>query len=160
MIRVAIDAMGGDNAPREVVHGAVLAAREYGISIQLVGIPNVIEAELARHETAGLNISIVGATEVVAMDEKPSKAILKKKDSSIVKSMRQVAEGLADAVVACGSTGAAAVAAQFNIGRLPNVSRSAIACEMPTINPRRCLIVDAGANVDCDAKMLEQFGLM
>ena len=100
MIRVAIDAMGGDNAPREVVHGAVLAAREYGISIQLVGIPNVIEAELARHETAGLNISIVGATEVVAMDEKPSKAILKKKDSSIVKSMRQVAEGLADAVVA------------------------------------------------------------
>ena len=160
MIRVAIDAMGGDNAPREVVHGAVLAAREYGISIQLVGIPGIIETELARHETAGLNISIVGATEVVAMDEKPSKAILKKKDSSIVKSMRQVAEGQADAVVACGSTGAAAVAAQFNIGRLPNVSRSAIACEMPTINPRRCLIVDAGANVDCDAKMLEQFGLM
>jgi len=127
MIRVAIDAMGGDNAPREVVHGAVLAAREYGISIQLVGIPNVIEAELARHETAGLNISIVGATEVVAMDEKPSKAILKKKDSSIVKSMRQVAEGLADAVVACGSTGAAAVAAQFNIRRWPIAIHWAIA---------------------------------
>ena len=80
MIRVAIDAMGGDYAPREVVHGAVLAAREYGISVQLVGLLPAIEAELKRHEIAGLNISLVAASEVVAMDEKPSKAILRKKD--------------------------------------------------------------------------------
>lgn len=160
MIRVAIDAMGGDHAPREIVHGAVLAAREYGISVQLVGPPQAIEVELKRHEIAGLNISVVAASEIVAMDEKPSKAILRKKDSSIVKAMKQVAEGHADAVVACGSSGAAAVAAQFNIGRLPNVSRCAIACEMPTIHPNRCIIVDAGANTDCDANMLLQFGLM
>ena len=80
MIRVAIDAMGGDYAPREVVHGAVLAAREYGISVQLVGQLPAIEAELKRHEIAGLNISLVAASEVVAMDEKPSKAILRKKE--------------------------------------------------------------------------------
>jgi glycerol-3-phosphate acyltransferase PlsX len=160
MIRIAIDAMGGDFAPREVVHGAVLAAREYGISVQLVGQPDVVQAELKRHETQGLNISIIPASEVVAMDEKPSKAVLRKKDSSIVRAMQQVADGLADGVVACGSTGAAAVAATFIIGRIPNVSRCAIACEMPTINPRRCLVVDAGANVDCDADMLYQFGIM
>jgi len=160
MIRVAIDAMGGDYAPREVVHGAVLAAREYGISVQLVGQLPAIEAELKRHEIAGLNISLVAASEVVAMDEKPSKAILRKKDSSIVLAMKQVKEGHADAVVACGSTGAAAVAATFNIGRLPNISRCAIACEMPTIHPNRCIVVDAGANTDCDAHMLMQFGLM
>jgi phosphate acyltransferase len=160
MIRIAIDAMGGDYAPREIVHGAILAAREYGVSVQLVGPPQAIEVELKRHEIQGLNVSIVAASEVVAMDEKPSKAILKKKDSSIVKAMQQVAQGQADAVVACGSTGAAAVAAQFHIGRLPNVSRCAIACEMPTIHPNRCIVVDAGANVDCDANMLMQFGLM
>jgi glycerol-3-phosphate acyltransferase PlsX len=160
MIRIAIDAMGGDFAPREVVHGAVLAAREYGISVQLVGLPDAVQNELKRHEIQGLNISIIPASEVVAMDEKPSKAVLKKKDSSIVKSMQQVADGLADGVVACGSTGAAAVAAQFIIGRIPNVSRCAIACEMPTIHPKRCIIVDAGANVDCDAHMLYQFGVM
>ena len=123
MIRVAIDAMGGDYAPREVVHGAVLAAREYGISVQLVGLLPVIEAELKRHEIAGLNISLVAASEVVAMDEKPSKAILRKKDSSIVLAMKQVKDGHADAVVAC-------------------------------------IVVDAGANTDCDAHMLMQFGLM
>ncbi|MBK9771809.1 MAG: phosphate acyltransferase PlsX [Candidatus Obscuribacter sp.] len=94
------------------------------------------------------------------MDEKPSKAVLRKKDSSIVKAMAQVAEGHADCVVACGSTGAAAVAATFIIGRLPNVSRCAIAAQMPTIHPTRCIVVDAGANVDCDANMLKQFGLM
>ncbi|MBK9203259.1 MAG: phosphate acyltransferase PlsX [Candidatus Obscuribacter sp.] len=160
MIRVAIDAMGGDYAPREIVHGAVLAAREYGVSVALVGIPKDIEVELKRHEIQGLNVSIVAASEVVAMDEKPSKAVLRKKDSSIVKAMAQVAEGHADCVVACGSTGAAAVAATFIIGRLPNVSRCAIAAQMPTIHPTRCIVVDAGANVDCDANMLKQFGLM
>ncbi|MBS1991381.1 MAG: phosphate acyltransferase PlsX [Cyanobacteria bacterium SZAS LIN-2] len=160
MIRIAIDAMGGDFAPREVVHGAVLAAREYGVSVQLVGIPEQVQNELKRHEIQGLSISIIPASEVVAMDEKPSKAVLRKKDSSIVRAMQQVADGLADGVVACGSTGAAAVAAQFIIGRIPNVMRCAIACEMPTIHPKRCIVVDAGANVDCDAQMLYQFGIM
>jgi glycerol-3-phosphate acyltransferase PlsX len=160
MVRIAVDAMGGDYAPREVVHGAVEAAREYGVAIQLVGVTDAIENELKKYKTAGLAISIVPASEVVAMDEKPSRAIVKKKDSSIVVATRQVAEGLADATVAAGSTGAAAVAAQFGLGRIANVDRSAIACGMPTFTPRRCLVVDVGANVDCNAHQLWQFAHM
>ena len=76
MIRIAVDAMGGDHAPREVVHGSILAAREYGVAIQLVGVPDAITAELKRHQTKGLDITIVPASEVVAMDEKPSRAIV------------------------------------------------------------------------------------
>lgn len=161
MIRIAVDAMGGDYAPREVVHGAVLAAREYGIAIQLVGPPEAVSTELKRHNIEGLDISIIPATEVVAMDEKPSRAIVRKKDSSIVVATRQVAERLADGVVAAGSTGAAAVAAQIGLGRITNVARSAIACVMPTTSRERPVIVlDVGANVDCDAQQLFQFGLM
>ncbi|MBX9696107.1 MAG: phosphate acyltransferase PlsX [Cyanobacteria bacterium] len=168
-MRIAIDAMGGDHAPREVVHGAVIAAREYGIAVQLVGSEeainnelkrNVIKQELQGKDPKSMNISIVPASEVVNMDEKPSRAILKKKDASIVIAIKQVADGKADAVVAAGSTGAAAVAAQFGLGRIANVARSAIACSMPTIHPERCILLDVGANVDCDANMLLQFGLM
>jgi glycerol-3-phosphate acyltransferase PlsX len=160
MIRIAVDAMGGDYAPREVVYGAVIAAREYGIAIQLVGSPEAIDAELKKHSVAGLDITIVPASEVVSMDEKPSRAIVKKKDSSIVVATKRVSEGLADGVVCAGSTGAAAVAAQFELGRIANVDRSAIACSMPTYTPRRCIVVDVGANVDCTAHQLWQFGHM
>src|SRR5207253_7047139 len=97
--------------------------------------------------------------EVVAMDEKPSRAIIKKKDSSIVVAMRQVAEGLADGVVAAGSTGAAAVAAQLTMGRIANVQRAAITCMMPTIDVRRpAVVLDVGANIECDEFQLLQFG--
>jgi glycerol-3-phosphate acyltransferase PlsX len=160
MIRIAVDAMGGDYAPREVVHGAVLAARDYGIEIQLVGVPDAIQQELKRHQTDGLHISIVPASEVVAMDEKPSRAIVRKKDSSIVVATRQISEGLADGIVAAGSTGAAAVAAQINLGRIANVDRSAIACLMPTCGERPCVMLDVGANVDCTGNQLYQFALM
>ena len=161
MIRIVVDAMGGDHAPREVVHGAVLAAREYGVAIQLVGPPDIVANELTRHNISALDITLVPASEVVAMDEKPSRATLKKKDSSIVVATRQVAEGLADGLVAAGSTGAAAVAAQLGLGRIANVQRAAIACLMPTIHiDRPCVVLDVGANVECDAHQLLQFGLM
>ena len=161
MIRIAVDAMGGDYAPREVVYGAVLAAQELGVAIQLIGPPEIIANELKRHITAGLDITIVPASEVVDMGEKPSRAIVRKKDSSIVVAIRQVAEGKADGVVAAGSTGAAAVAAHLGLGRIANVARSAIACVMPTIQPRPPVIfLDAGANVECDAHQLLQFGIM
>jgi glycerol-3-phosphate acyltransferase PlsX len=160
MIRIAIDAMGGDHAPREVVHGAVIAAQELGVAIQLVGPVEAINHELSRHQTQGLDIVIVPASEVVSMDEKPSRAIMRKKDSSIVVAMRQVAEGHADGVVAAGSTGAAAVAAQIGLGRIANVDRSAIACVMPTINDKPAILIDVGANVESNARELSQFGLM
>lgn len=160
MIRIAVDAMGGDYAPREVVHGAVLAAREYGIAVQLVGPPEVVAQDLKRHDTAGLDITLVPAAEVVTMDEN-AKAVVKKQDSSIVVATTQVGKGLADAVVAAGSTGAAAAAAQLYLKRIENVDRAAIACFMPSIDPdRRALVLDVGANKDCDAKMLLQFALM
>ena len=160
MIRIAVDAMGGDHAPREVVHGAVLAAREYGVAIQLVGPPEVVAQDLKRHDTSGLDITLVPAAEVVAMDES-AKAVVKKADSSIVVATNQVGKGLADAVVAAGSTGAAAAAAQLYLKRIENVDRAAIACFMPSIDPeRRALVLDVGANKDCDARMLLQFALM
>lgn len=169
MIRIAIDAMGGDFAPREVVHGAVLAAMEYGVAIQLVGPEEAVLAEFRRpavrklmdgRDPESINISIIHASEVVAMDEKPSRALLKKRNASIVVATRQVSEGAADALVAAGSTGAAAGAAQLGLGRIANVDRAAIACTMPTIHPQRCIMLDVGANVDCTANQLFQFGLM
>ncbi len=165
MIRIAVDAMGGDYAPREIVHGAVLAARDLGVAVQLVGPPEAIEKELQRHKInrsnmGSKNISIVPASEVVSMDEKPSRAIVKKKDSSIVITTKQVSGGLADAMVAAGSTGAAAVAAQIELGRIANVSRSAIACSMPTSVDQPVLLIDVGANAECDSHQLLQFGQM
>src|SRR5271170_6384043 len=142
MVRIAVDAMGGDYAPREVVYGAVLAAREYGVAVQLIGAPDAIKQELTRHQTTGLDITIVPASEVVAMDEKPTRAIRGKKDSSIIVTTRQVREGLADGMVAAGSTGAAAVAAQIELGRIPNLARSAIACVMPTAVYRPVIVLD------------------
>jgi len=142
------------------VHGAVLAAQECGVAVQLVGPPEVVAVELKRHDTNGLDISLVPAAEVVGMTEN-AKAVVKKQDSSIVVATMQVAKGLADAVVAAGSTGAAAAAAQVYLKRIENVDRAPIACLMPSINTqRRALVLDVGANKDCDAKMLEQFALM
>jgi glycerol-3-phosphate acyltransferase PlsX len=160
MVRIAVDAMGGDYAPREVVYGAVLAAREHAVAIQLVGPPDLVSKELKRHDLTGLNVTIVAASEVVAMDEKPSRAIIKKKDSSIVVTTKQVSDGLADGMVAAGSTGAAAVAAQMGLGRIANVARSAIACSMPTSTENRVIVLDVGANVDCDPHQLLQFAQM
>jgi glycerol-3-phosphate acyltransferase PlsX len=160
MVRIAVDAMGGDYAPREVVYGAVIAAREYSVAVQLVGPPELVSKELNRHDTAGLQITVVPASEVVAMDEKPSRAIIRKKDSSIVVTTKQVATGLADGMVAAGSTGAATVAAQMGLGRIANVARSAIACSMPTTTEDRVIVIDVGASVDCDAHQLFQFAQM
>jgi phosphate acyltransferase len=162
MIRIAVDAMGGDYAPREVVHGSLLAAKEYGVAIQLVGIQDKVESELKRHDITGLDVQIIPSADVVDMGEKPTAGIRKKKDSSIVVATKRVADGLADAVVAAGSTGAAAVAAQLGLGRIRNVERSAIACTMPTIDQvkRYCIVIDVGANVECSASQLLQFAHM
>jgi glycerol-3-phosphate acyltransferase PlsX len=161
MIRIAVDAMGGDHAPREIVHGALIAAREYGVAVQLVGPEDAVKNELKRHDTKGLSIEIIPASEVVEMGEKATKAIRRKKDSSIVVTTKQVADGLADGMVAAGSTGAASVAAQFGLGRIAGVERSAIAVTMPTTTKgKRAIICDGGANVECTPNQLLQFALM
>ncbi len=169
MIRISIDAMGGDHAPREVVHGAVLAALEYKIAIILVGPEAAIRQELERpvirqllqgKSPAELNISIVNASEVIQMGEKPGWSVVKKKDSSIVVATKLVREGKADGIVAAGSTGAAAVAAQICLGKVANIDRCAIACTMPTIHAKPCFLIDAGASVAWDAYQMVQLGLM
>lgn len=159
MVRIAIDAMGGDFAPREIVKGAVSAARQYNIGLELVGKKEAIEAELVRLNVKGLDIKITDAQEVIEMGEAVGAAIRKKKDSSIVKTVEAVANGSSQAVVAAGSTGAAMASSLFGLGRLSGIDRPAIACVIPTLKGHTVLI-DAGANSTCEPHMLYQFAIM
>lgn len=178
MTRIAIDAMGGDNAPQEVVAGAVWAASDYGVAIELVGKPDKIEYELDRInaegivstaggfkpqrikiDTSKLDIKITQANEVIEMGEAPGQAIRRKKKSSIVLAVDAVATGSSQAVVAAGSTGAAMASSLFGLGRLPGIERPAIAVTLPTIK-KPVVIIDAGANTNCSPEMLYQFAVM
>lgn len=158
-ITIAVDAMGGDHAPLETVKGSILAARELDVNIQLIGKEDLINAELAKYDTSGLNIEVIKADEIIEMSESPGSAIRKKKDSSIVVSVRQVAKGESQALVAAGSTGAAMAASLFGLGRLPGILRPAIAVVLPTMK-KPVVLLDAGANSTCDPEMLYQFAIM
>lgn len=178
MTRIAIDAMGGDHAPHEIVAGAVWAALEYGVAIELVGKPDRIEFELDKIRTEGfvttaggfkpkkikidtskLDIKVTQATEVIEMGEAPGQAIRKKKKSSIVLAVDAVANGSSDAIVAAGSTGAAMAASLFGLGRLPGIDRPAIAVTLPTMK-KPVVVIDGGANSNCTPDMLYQFAVM
>ena len=158
-VRVAVDAMGGDYAPEKIVKGAVLAAQEYGISVQLVGQLDLISAELNKYDTKGLDIELVRADEVIGMEEAPGSALRKKKNASIIVAVEQIVNGRAQAVVAAGSTGAAMASCLFGLGRLPNIDRPAIAVLLPTME-KPVLMLDAGANSACEPEMLYQFAIM
>jgi glycerol-3-phosphate acyltransferase PlsX len=119
MTTIALDAMGGDHAPRAEVEGAVLAARELGTRIFLVGIEATLKQELGRHRHRGLSIEIVNATEVVTMSDSPAHAFRRKKDSSLHVAARLVRDGKADALVSTGNTGAVMTVARFVLGTLP-----------------------------------------
>jgi len=159
-MRIAVDAMGGDFAPAEIVAGAVEAARNLpGIDqIVLVGDEAAIRSELARHPVAS-KIEIRHAAEVVAMDESAALAIRKKKDSSISRIIDMVKAGEADGAVSAGNTGGMVVASTLKLRTLEGILRPAIATVMPT-QGRPVILIDAGANVSCDAAMLLQFGVM
>ena len=161
MTKIAVDAMGGDYAPVEVVYGAVLAARELGICVQLVGQEKIIKQELQKHDGFGPElIEIINADEVIEMSElQPASAVRKKQNSSVVVAMNQVAKGLAGGVVAAGSTGAATAAAFLSLKRIEGIERPCIAAVIPT----RCspvVLVDAGANVDSSPENLYQNAFM
>jgi len=158
-IRIAVDAMGGDFAPEEIVKGSVLAAREYKIPVLLVGQVDKINVELAKYDVTGLEIEIIKADEVIEMCEAPGSAIRRKKDASIVVAVDQVAKGNAHAVVAAGSTGAAMAASLFGLGRLSGISRPAIAVVLPTMD-KPVVLLDAGANSECEPENLYQFAIM
>lgn len=159
-MRVALDAMGGDNAPVPEVAGAVAAARAYGIEVLLVGRRGRLVDELARHDTSGLALEIVDAEDVIDMHEcDPARAVRQKTGSSLVRTVALVQEGRADACVSAGNTGAFMAAALFALKRIPGVERPAIAIVMPTPTGR-VLLLDIGANVDCKPEYLAQFGVM
>ncbi|ADU63794.1 MAG: phosphate acyltransferase PlsX [Pseudodesulfovibrio sp.] len=156
--RIAVDAMGGDFGPHVVVPAAVQAARN-GIAVVLVGDAERIESELSRLNTAGLDITVRAASQVVEMDDKPSDALRRKKDSSIQVACRCVTEGVADGVVSAGNSGATVACGMFVLGRIKGVMRPALAGIMPTEkNP--VVLIDVGANVDSKPLHLLQFALM
>ena len=158
-MRVAVDAMGGDNAPVVEVEGAVAAAREFGISIILVGDCDRVRAELARHNCTGLDITVHHASEVVGMHDSASDAIRKKKDSSIRVAFDLAKDGSADAVVSAGNSGATMAAGMFVLKRLRGIDRPAIAQIFPTLKGKT-LVLDVGGNVDCKPIHLAQFAIM
>ena len=179
MTRIAIDAMGGDHAPFEIVAGAVWAAAEYGVALELVGKQDRIEHCLeviqkegflsdcgkagrkrrVRVDVKSLDIKITHASEIIEMGEAPGQAIRKKKNSSILLTVSSVATGSSDALVAAGSTGAAMASSLFGLGRIPGIDRPAIAVTLPTMK-KPIVIIDGGANSNCTPQMLKQFAIM
>ena len=158
-MRIAVDAMGGDFAPKEIVRGAVEAAKKYDCEFVLVGDEEQIRAELHGEDPAALRISIVHASEVIGMNEHPAEAVRSKKDSSVVVATRLVKDGSCDAVFSAGSTGAAVAAAQLILHRIRGVGRPSIATPMPTPDGVT-LMLDSGANVDSKPEHLVQSGVM
>ena len=158
-MRIAVDAMGGDFAPKEIVRGAVDAAKKYDCEIVLIGDEEQIRAELHGADPAALHISIVHASEVIGMNEHPAEAVRSKKDSSVVVATRLVKEGSCDAVFSAGSTGAAVAAAQLILHRIRGVGRPSIATPMPTPDGVT-LMLDSGANVDSKPEHLVQSAVM
>lgn len=158
-LKIAVDAMGGDHAPGDVVDGAVVAARELGVHIILVGDQEAIEKELTRHSLLPGSVSIVHAEQKVEMQDSPSLVVRRKRKSSIWIATELVKRGEATSVISAGNTGATMATGLFILGPLSGVERPAIATPLPTLLGTSILI-DAGANVDCKPLHLLQFALM
>src|SRR5450432_4076755 len=160
MITIAVDAMGGDNAPRPEVEGSVLAAREYGVRILLVGQPEAIRGQLAKLPKSNAQVEIIPATEVITMEDHPAQAFRRKKDSSVHVAARLVKDGHADGFVSAGNTGAVMTTAKFILGTLESVDRVALAAPFPNARGGVSVLLDVGANVDSKPEHLVQFAVM
>ncbi|MEM8676387.1 MAG: phosphate acyltransferase PlsX [Cyanobacteria bacterium P01_G01_bin.67] len=160
--RIAVDAMGGDFAPEEIVAGAIQASAELDIDVLLVGNEQQINSLVKKHGGQDSEkIKVVHAEDVITMKEEPLVGIRRKPKASINVAMNLVKQKEADAVVSAGHSGAAMAAALLRLGRLPGIERPAIGAVLPTINPEKSVIIlDVGANVDSKPKYLEQFALM
>jgi len=157
---IAIDAMGGDHAPQAIVEGTAKALRQHEeISVLLAGNPEKLEGLIAGLEDVRGRIEILPAMEVIEMDESPMMAVRKKTDSSLVRAMMAVREGKAQAAVSAGSTGAVLAAGRFKIGRIRGIERPALAPVLPGLK-KPFMLIDCGANVDCQAKYINQFAMM
>ncbi len=165
-MRIAVDVMGGDKAPREIVRGCVMAAKRRA---EIPGLEQIImvgrEADVMRElkkcrGKLGPALAFVNADEVVAMDEAPAAAVRRKKHNSLTVCMELVKKGEAQAAVSAGNSGAFAAAALFSLGRVKGVHRPVIAAVLPTRIAKPTVVVDAGANMDCDPSWLPQFAIM
>ncbi len=155
-MRIALDAMGGEHAPREVVRGAVAAARELGIEVVLVGKRSAIAAELEKHR---FNLDIVDASEVVEFGDHPAVAVRQKQDSSIVVGINLLKRGDASAFVSAGNTGAVMAAATLTLGRIKEIERPALGF-LFVLPWHSVLLIDVGANANCKPSQLVQFAQM
>ena len=159
-MKIAVDAMGGDYAPEEIVLGAVEAVKAYDFDVVLVGDEKKIRGVLSKYGAKESNrLSIVHASEVIEMGEHPAQAIRRKKDASIVVATRLVKDGLCDAVVAAGSTGAAVTAALFGLGRIKGIERPCIATPIPS-KKGITVLLDSGANANSKPKHLVEGAIM
>jgi phosphate acyltransferase len=161
MLTIAVDAMGGDHAPKSEVDGAVQAARSMGVKVILVGQEDLVRRELRQHEDYRvLPIEVVHAPDRVTMDDSAARAVRAKRDSSLKVASRLVRDGVAEGLVSAGNTGAVMVTAKIVQGVVPGVDRPALAGVFPTMAGSPVVVVDVGANVDCSPRMLAQFAVM
>lgn len=162
MLPVAVDAMGGDRAPGDIVAGAYRAATQLGVPVVLVGQPDAIASvELeAPDGPGGLSLAVIPASECIGMSEDPATGVRRKKDSSLVRAAEAVRDGRASAMVSAGNTGATMASALLRMGRLKGVQRPAIATPIPVPGGRPTVLLDAGANAECTPAHLVQFALM
>lgn len=160
-MKIILDAMGGDHAPAAAIHAAVWAARDFKLTVQLVGQPEAIKAELAKHDTTGLDLPLVPASEVIEMHEHPATAVKNKKDASMVVAMNLLKTGQGDAVISAGNSGGVLAAALFGLGRIKGIKRPALSVIFPNDSAQGyCLLLDVGANTDVRPEYLLQFALM
>ena len=151
--------MGGDHAPAEIVAGALLARQELDVRVALVGVKEIIEAELARHGEAIGGWEIVHASEAISMDEHPAQAVRNKRDASINVAMDLVKRGVAGGVVSAGNTGAVMASALMKLGRIQGIERPALGTIAP-FSKQGILVLDVGANADVKPNYLVQFAQM
>lgn len=158
-MRIAVDVMGGDNAPRAIIDGSILALKEYGAELYLVGLKEEIMKYLGEDDRRNPKVNIIEASEIINANEAPVNAIKHKKDSSMVVGLKLVKEGQCDAFVSAGSTGAFLAGSLLKVGRIKGIDRPALSPLIPTLKGN-CMIIDAGANVDCKPRNLQQFAVM
>ncbi len=158
-MKIAVDAFGGDNAPLEIIKGAVQAKEEYGVDIILTGNENIIKSVAAENNINIEGVEIVHTEEIFDMHDQPTDIVRSKKNTSLGVALQIVAEDKADAFVSAGSTGAVVAGATFIVKRIKGVKRPALGTVLPTRN-KRFILMDCGANAECRPEMLQQFGIM
>ena len=159
-MRIVVDGMGGDNAPKAVVAGVVEAIKEYNVDIVITGDKDLLEKEFANYEYDKSKLEIVHTTEIIENEDKPVQAIRRKKDSSMVVGLNLVKDKKADAIVSAGSTGALLTGATLVVGRIKGIDRPCLCPCMPNIKGGMTIIADSGANADCKPRNLSEFAMM